>query len=94
MTESESVIRSPASACWAVGRIMWDVQGRHFLETFDGTYEIPDTTLIEAANLLRQQGFAPSDDFRLAGILARGVVEGGLIKRIVYLARGVSVPSW
>lgn len=73
------------------GRIVFDVTGHHWLESFDGTFLVPQSTMEETAQLLLDQGVNCAD-LEVAGRVARGRVVESQIVDLTYLVSGDPTP--
>lgn len=69
-----------------VGKVEFDFNGYHYLQTFDGRFLIPEETLEKTAKELELQK-TPEEiiDTRLAGLLAVGLVLNDEVVMIRYL---------
>lgn len=62
------------------GVIRFDLSGAHWMETFGGSYPIPDETFAEAAKKIADRHL----EIKVAGRLARGRLEGRCVVDLSY----------
>jgi hypothetical protein len=76
------------------GIIVFDLEGEHYLETFDGLYHIPEETFDAARNAIMQDPEHVKIQYEgWAGKLARGILSGDVITSISFRMKGREWPS-
>lgn len=76
-----------------VGRVVFDFSGRHFMQSFEGEFELLDDDLKESFDLIKSQkcetGVLAET---IAGALIRCQVEDGRCQKIQFLCKGIAIP--
>jgi hypothetical protein len=84
----------PENKTQVVGRIVFDITGHNWLECFEGSFLIPESTFAEAAALIAAQppSYSASDSPEVAGRLARGILVDDRVTELSYLFKGKAIP--
>ena len=80
-------------AAESVGRVLHDLDGKHYVETFDGTYDLPPSVWDAAAAQCKAEGLTDAGDFTVGGRLAKVALRGGKVVGVVFLCNGRRYPE-